>query len=130
MGVFGDPFTDMDDDCVVDGVGDGAVQHIRAVAAVMTAAAASCDAQKAIGGSILGRRRNIDRGFDEGFTRINSDYFGVNLAYDAATFARRFRMPHSIFNRIYCEGYSGLGPRMYCKETLPRVQRLLESRGL
>jgi hypothetical protein len=94
---FGDPFTDMDDDCVVD----GAAQHTRAVAAVVTAAAASCDAQKAIGGSILGRRRNIDRGFDEGFTRINSDYFGVNPAYDAATFARRFRMPHSVFNRIY-----------------------------
>jgi hypothetical protein len=30
----------------------------------------------------------------------------------------------------YCEGYSGLVPRRYCKETLLRVQRLLESRGL
>jgi hypothetical protein len=38
---------------------------------LVTAAAASCDARKAIGGSILGRGRNIDRGFDEGFTRIN-----------------------------------------------------------
>jgi hypothetical protein len=94
---FRDPFTDMDDDCVVD----GAALHTIAVAAIKTAAAASCDAQKAIGGSILGRRCDIDRGFDVGFTRINSDYFGVNRAYDAATFARRFRMPHSVFNRIY-----------------------------
>jgi hypothetical protein len=95
--VFGDNFTDMDDGCVVD----GATQHTIDVAAVVTAAAASCDAQKAIGGSMLGIRRNIDCGFDECFTRINSDSFGVNPAYDAATFARRFRMPHSVFNRIY-----------------------------
>jgi hypothetical protein len=32
--------------------------------------------------------------------------------------------------RPYCEGYSGLVPRRYCKETLLRVQRLIESRGL
>jgi hypothetical protein len=32
--------------------------------------------------------------------------------------------------RAYCEGYSGLAPRRYCKETLHRVQRLIESRGL
>jgi hypothetical protein len=31
---------------------------------------------------------------------------------------------------LYCEGYSGLDPRRYCKETLLRVQRLVESRGL
>jgi hypothetical protein len=30
----------------------------------------------------------------------------------------------------WCEGYSGLVPRRYCKETLPIVQRLIESRGL
>jgi Integrase core domain len=29
-----------------------------------------------------------------------------------------------------CEGYSGLVQRRYCKETLLRVQRLIESRGL
>jgi hypothetical protein len=29
-----------------------------------------------------------------------------------------------------CEGYSGLVPRRYCKKTLLRVQRLVESRGL
>jgi hypothetical protein len=29
-----------------------------------------------------------------------------------------------------CEGYSGLVPRRYCKDTLPRVQRLIESGGL
>jgi hypothetical protein len=29
-----------------------------------------------------------------------------------------------------CEGYSALVPRRYCKETLLRVQRLIESRGL
>jgi hypothetical protein len=96
---FGDPFTDMDDDCVVD----GAAQHAISVAAIKTAAAASCDAQKAIGAPILGRSRDIDRDFDKGFTRINSDYFGVNRAYDAATFARRFRIPHSVFNRIYTD---------------------------
>ena len=99
---FGDPFTDMNDECNVE----DAAQHDRAVAVVVTAAAASCDAQKAVGGSILGRRRNVDRDFDEGFTRINSDYFGFNPVYDAATFARRFRMPHSVFNRI-CTALSG-----------------------
>jgi hypothetical protein len=94
---FGDSFTDMDNDCVID----DAAQHTRAVAAVVTAAAGSCDAQKVVGGSSVGRRRNVDRGFDEGFARLNSDYFGVNPTYDAATFARRFRMPQSVFNRIY-----------------------------
>jgi hypothetical protein len=29
-----------------------------------------------------------------------------------------------------CESYSGLVPRRYCKETLPRVQRVIELRGL
>jgi hypothetical protein len=29
-----------------------------------------------------------------------------------------------------CEAYSGLVPRRYCKKALPRVQRLIESRGL
>jgi hypothetical protein len=29
-----------------------------------------------------------------------------------------------------CEGYSGLVQRRYCKRTLLRVQRLIESRGL
>jgi hypothetical protein len=60
---FGDPFTDMDDECVIE----DATQHTRAVAAVVTAAAGSCDAQKVVGSSSVGRRRNVDGGFEEGF---------------------------------------------------------------
>jgi Chromo (CHRromatin Organisation MOdifier) domain len=36
----------------------------------------------------------------------------------------------SSVKRELCEGYGGLVPRRHCKDTLPRVQRLIESRGL
>jgi hypothetical protein len=36
----------------------------------------------------------------------------------------------NIKNGLQCEGYSGLVPRRYSKETLLRVQMLIESRGL
>jgi hypothetical protein len=38
--------------------------------------------------------------------------------------------PEEKFIHALCESYSGLVPRRYCKRTLLRVQRLIESRGL
>jgi hypothetical protein len=95
--LFRDPLTDMDDECVV---GDAA-QDGGAVVAAITAAAGSCDYEKMLGGSSVGRRSNADRSFDKGFARLTSDSHGVNPTHEAAKFARRFRMPQSVFNCIY-----------------------------
>jgi hypothetical protein len=94
--LFGDPFMDLDDKSVVD----DAAQRARAVAAIMTAAADGGDAEKALDGSSVGRRPNVNRGFDKGVAHLISDYFGVNPTHEAAKFARRFRMPQSAFTRI------------------------------
>jgi hypothetical protein len=83
----------MDGEFVVD----DAALRASAVAAVMTAGADSSEAEKRLGGSSVGRRPNVGRGLDKGFARLNSDYFGVNPTYEAAKFARRFRMPQSVF---------------------------------
>jgi hypothetical protein len=74
MGVFWDPFTDMDDNCVVN----DAAQRTRGIASVMTAAVSSSDAEQVLGGSSIGRRPSVDGGFDEVYARLISDYFGVN----------------------------------------------------
>jgi hypothetical protein len=95
--LFGGPFMDLDEKSVVE----NAAQRARTVAAVMTAAAGSADAEEGIDSSSVGRRPNVDRGFDKGFAHLASDYFGVNPTYEAAKFARRFPRPQSVFNRIY-----------------------------
>jgi hypothetical protein len=80
---------------------DDAAQDGRAVVAAITAASGSCDSENMLGGSSVGRRPNVDRNFDKGFARLTSDSHGVNPTHQAAKFARRFRMPESVFNRIY-----------------------------
>ena len=55
-------------------------------------------------GSVPGRRQNKQRDFAEGLLRIRRDYFGMNgepPVYDERDFERRFRVPRSVFMRIY-----------------------------
>jgi hypothetical protein len=86
--VCGDPFMDLDNKSVVDDAG----QRARAVIAVMTAAAGSGNAEKRLDGSSVGRRPNVDRGFDKGFARLTSHYVGVNSTCEAF---KRFRKTNS-----------------------------------
>jgi hypothetical protein len=58
-------------------------------------------ASSAAGGSRVGRRPNIERGFDEAVNRLNDDYFEPIPKYNDRLFARRFRMPRAVFDRIY-----------------------------
>jgi len=55
-------------------------------------------------GSEAGRRPNRPRDFDQGMRGIMRDYFGVDgqpPVYGEDTFERRFRVPRSVFMRIY-----------------------------
>jgi len=55
-------------------------------------------------GSVAGRRANRPRDFDQGMRGIMRDYFGVDgqpPVYGERTFERRFRVPRSVFMRIY-----------------------------
>ena len=55
-------------------------------------------------GSVPRRRPNKHRDFRSGLRAILRDYFDVNGAppvYDEADFERRFRVPRSVFLRIY-----------------------------
>lgn len=57
-----------------------------------------------MGGSVLGKRRNIGCPFDEAFMNIRRDYFGIEgrpPLYDEEMFRRRFRMRSRLFNRIF-----------------------------
>jgi hypothetical protein len=58
-------------------------------------------ASSAAGGSRVGRRPNIKRGFDEAVNRLNDGYFEPIPKYNDRLFARRFRMPRAVFDRIY-----------------------------
>jgi len=54
--------------------------------------------------SVRGRRLNKHRDFRSGLRAILRDYFGLNGSppvYDEADFERRFRVPRSVFLRIY-----------------------------
>jgi len=55
-------------------------------------------------GSVPGRRPNKHRDFLSGLHAVFRDYFGLNGAppvYDEADFKRRFRVPRSVFLRVY-----------------------------
>jgi len=55
-------------------------------------------------GSVRGRRLNKHGDFRSGLRAILRDYFGLNGSppvYDEADFERRFRVPRSVFLRIY-----------------------------
>jgi hypothetical protein len=43
----------------------------------------------------------MNREFDIGVQRMMTDYFNETPTYDDKMFARRFRMPRAVFNRIY-----------------------------
>lgn len=51
--------------------------------------------------SMLGKRANIDRQFDERYTRLLHDYITVDAKYGNLSFERRFRMTRHVFNRIW-----------------------------
>jgi len=55
-------------------------------------------------GSVPGRRPNKHRDFRSGLRAIVRDYFGLDGSppvHDEADFERRFRVPRSVFLRIY-----------------------------
>jgi len=55
-------------------------------------------------GSVAGRRANRPRDFDKGMRGIMQDHFGVDgqpPVYGEETFERRFRVPRSVFMRVY-----------------------------
>jgi len=55
-------------------------------------------------GSVPGRRKNKNRDFRSGLRAILRDYFGLDGSppvHDEADFERRFRVPRSVFLRIY-----------------------------
>jgi len=55
-------------------------------------------------GSVAGRRPNKRRDFAAGLFNIQRDYFGVNAeapTYDDRDFETRFRVPRSVFRRVY-----------------------------
>jgi hypothetical protein len=93
---FFDPF---EDDI---GVAEVAQQARAMAAAVVSGSGGDANvASSAVGGSCVGRRPNIERGFDEAVKRLNDDYFGPTPKYNDGLFARRFRMPRAVFDRIY-----------------------------
>ncbi|CDF34444.1 unnamed protein product [Chondrus crispus] len=52
-------------------------------------------------GSRSGKRGNLNRDFDAALNRLKRDYFSTTPLYCDASFDRRFRMPHTVFNRLY-----------------------------
>ena len=60
--------------------------------------------RKRVGGSRRGRRPNRRRDFDMGAYSILRDYFGVDgepPVYGEDAFEERFRMPRTVFNRLF-----------------------------
>jgi len=60
--------------------------------------------RKRVGGSRRGRRPNWRRDFDTGAKFILRDYFGVDgepPVYGEDAFEERFRMPRTVFNRLF-----------------------------
>jgi hypothetical protein len=77
-------------------------QHARAAAAVCLAVGTAIDADgPGPHGSIAGRKAKMNREFDVGVQRMMTDYFNETPTYDDKMFARRFRMPRAVFDRIY-----------------------------
>jgi hypothetical protein len=77
-------------------------QHARVAAAVCLAVGTAIDADgSGPHGSIAGRKANMNGEFDVGVQRMMTDYFNETPTYDDKMFARRFRMPRGVFDRIY-----------------------------
>jgi hypothetical protein len=92
-------FNPLDDD---DAVTMDSAQHARAAAAVCLAVGTAIDADgPGPHGSIAGRKANMNREFDVGLQRMLTDYCNETPTYDDKMFARRFRMPRAVFDRIY-----------------------------
>lgn len=52
-------------------------------------------------GAQVGKRGNIPRQFKEAYQRLMHDYFSYTPKYGERDFERRFRMPRSVFEKIY-----------------------------
>jgi hypothetical protein len=92
-------FNPLDDD---DAVTVDSAQHARAAAAVCLAVGTAIDADgPGPHGSITGRKANMNREFDDGLQRMMTEYFNEPPTHDDKMFARRFRMPRAVFDRIY-----------------------------
>lgn len=92
-------FNPLDDD---DYVTMATAQNARAAAALCLDVGTAIDADgPGPHGSIAGRKANVNREFDVGVQRMMTDYFNETPTYDDNMFARRFRMPRAVFDRIY-----------------------------
>jgi hypothetical protein len=114
-----------------DGVVEAAALHCTCAAFVVGGSAAELadTPTPARGGSHVGRKPNVDREFHAGVAQLRLDYLLENSTYDEKTFARRFRMPRRMFDRIYnavsvrpefVRGRDGLG-----RKGLPPLQRIV-----
>jgi Plant transposon protein len=62
------------------------------------------------GGSKKGKARNKERDFAAAYHRLVQQYFsGTESVYNEVDFARRFRMPRTVFNRVW-ENLNGKAP--------------------
>ena len=59
------------------------------------------DAPRQHGGSLPGKRGNIDRGNKEGAARIHKDYFAPEPTYRDDMFEQRYRLPREVFLRAH-----------------------------
>jgi hypothetical protein len=86
-----------------DGVAQAAALHnmCAALAVRIGAAGPTATTSPSHGGSLVGRKPNVDRDFDAGVAQLQQDYLVDTPTYDDKTFARRFRMPRHVFDRIY-----------------------------
>jgi hypothetical protein len=104
-------FNPLDDD---DAVTMDTAQHARVAAAVCLAVSTTTNADgPGPHGSIAGRKANMSREFEVGVQRMMTDYFNETPRNDGNMFARRFRMPRAVFDRIY-KDVSAL-PEFVCK---------------
>jgi hypothetical protein len=92
-------FNSLDDD---DSITMATAQHSRAASALFLAVGTFFDAGgPGPHGSIAGRKAKVNREFHVGVQRMMTDYFNETPTYNDKIFARRFRMPRAVFDRIY-----------------------------
>lgn len=63
--------------------------------------------------SIEGKKSNNRRNFEEAYQRLYWDYFGADPKYDEKDLEKKFRIPRSVFQRIYT---ALVGKGIFCEE--------------
>jgi hypothetical protein len=62
------------------------------------ATAAVLNSERQHGGSVLGKRTNVERNRAQGHQRMFKDYFADELTYNDILFRRRYRMRRQLFH--------------------------------